>query len=258
MAFALVVVTRHLKTVMVKVKHFDCSTSNLGLIAMEKQYWQQRWEGNEIGFNQSQPNALMQRYFPKLDLKPGDCVFVPLCGKSIDMIWLAGQGYQVIGVELSEQACKAFFHENKIRFKITEMNDFTVYKSDQITLFSGDFFKLDENQLEKIDAVYDRAALIALPQELRKLYSEQLAKLLETGTKILLITTSYDQREMQAPPFSVNEIEVNELFKNNFDVTQVYSKSLKDIPEHLKAKGLKHAIEQVYSLLKKKPGTPHF
>lgn len=220
---------------------------------MHKEYWQQRWQCNEIGFNQSQPNPLMQRYFPKLALKPGDCVFVPLCGKSIDMIWLAGQGYQVIGVELSGQACKAFFHENKIRFKVTEMNGFAVYKSDEITLFAGDFFKFDKHLFDKIDAVYDRAALIALPPEPRKLYSEQLAKLLEPDTKILLITTSYDQREMQGPPFSVNEIEVNELFKTNFGVTHVYSKSVKDIPEHLKAKGLMHAIEHVHSLLKKKP-----
>ncbi|WP_133127748.1 thiopurine S-methyltransferase [Legionella nagasakiensis] len=218
---------------------------------MNKQYWQQRWQCNEIGFNQLQPNLLMQRYFPKLNLKPGDRVFVPLCGKSIDMIWLVNQGYKVIGVELSEQACKTFFNEHKIRYKMTEMYDFSVYNSDEITLFGGDFFKLNKMLLGKIDAIYDRAALIALPQELRKLYSEQLAKLLEPDSKVLLVTTFYDQNEMQGPPFSVNEIEVDELFKNNFDITQAYSKAVKDIPEHLKAKGLKHANEQVYSLVKK-------
>ncbi|GGI78389.1 thiopurine S-methyltransferase [Legionella impletisoli] len=222
---------------------------------MDKQYWQQRWQCNEIGFNQSQPNPLMQRYFPKLNLKPGDRVFVPLCGKSIDMIWLAGQGYKVIGVELSEQACKAFFNDNKIRFKVSERNDFVVYMSDEITLFAGDFFNFNKNLLGKVEAVYDRAALIALPRELRKLYSEQLDKLLAPDTEILLITTSYDQKEMQGPPFSVNEIEVNELFKTNFDMTQIYNKVVKDIPEHLKIKGLKHAIEQVYSLVKKKHET---
>ncbi|KTD63893.1 thiopurine S-methyltransferase [Legionella spiritensis] len=219
---------------------------------MDKEYWQQRWQCNEIGFNQSQPNPLMQRYFPKLNLNPGDCVFVPLCGKSIDMIWLAGQGYKVVGVELSEQACKAFFNDNKIRFKVTEMNGFSVYKSDEMTLFAGDFFKINKNLLDKIDAVYDRAALIALPQELRKPYSEQLAKLLEPDAKVLLITTSYDQQEMQGPPFSINQIEVNELFKTNFDMTQVYSKTVKNIPVHLKAKGLRLATEQVYSLVKRK------
>lgn len=218
---------------------------------MEKQYWQQRWQCNEIEFNQPQPNLLMQRYFPKLDVKPGDCIFVPLCGKSIDMIWLAGQGYQVIGIELSEQACKAFFKDNKLHFKVTEMNGFTVYKSDEITLFAGDFFEFEQNLCDKIDAVYDRAALIALPPELRKRYSEHLAKLLEPDTKMLLITSSYDQREMQAPPFAVDEIEVSELFKINFEITQVYSQSVKNIPDHLKAKGLKHASEQVYSLVKK-------
>lgn len=213
---------------------------------MDKEYWQQRWQCNEIGFNQSQPNVLMQRYFPEMNLKPGDRVFVPLCGKSIDMIWLAGQGYKVIGVELNEQACKAFFNENKIRFTLRAVGDFTVYQSDEVTLYSGDFFKLNKNLFDKIDAVYDRAALIALPFELRKLYSEHLTQLLKPDTKVLLITTDYDQKEMQGPPFSVSEAEVDELFKACFDVTQVYSKSVKDIPAHLKAKGLKQAIEQVY------------
>lgn len=217
---------------------------------MDKQYWQQRWQSNEIGFNQSQPNPLMQRHFPKLNLKPGDRVFVPLCGKSIDMIWLAGQGYKVIGVELSDQACKAFLNENKIRFKVTEMNDFTVYKSDEITLFAGDFFKFSKNLLDKIDAVYDRAALIALPLELRTLYAEKLAELFDPNTSGLLITTSYEQQEMQGPPFSVDEAEVNKLFQANFEVTPIYSKVVKDIPEHLKAKGLKRASEHVYSLKK--------
>ncbi|KTD21243.1 thiopurine S-methyltransferase [Legionella londiniensis] len=220
---------------------------------MHEEYWQQRWQFNEIGFNQSQPNVLMQRYFPELDLNTGNRVFVPLCGKSIDMTWLACQGYKVVGVELNEQACKAFFNENKIRFKRTEMADFTVYQSDEITLFSGDFFKLNKNLLDKVDAVYDRAALIALPELLRSRYSEHMAKLLEPETKMLLITTSYNQNEMQGPPFSVDEMEIDELFKTNFDITQIYNKAIKAIPEHLSAKGLKHAIEQVYFLVKKKP-----
>ncbi len=221
--------------------------------AMDKQYWQQRWQCNEIGFNQSQPNPLMQRYFPKLDLKPGDRVFVPLCGKSIDMLWLAGQGYKVIGIELSSVACKAFFKENKIRAKITHSDDFVIYSSDVITLISGDFFKLDQSMLGKIDAVYDRAALIALPAEFRRLYSAHLAQLLETETKLLLITTSYDQAEMQGPPFSIDEHEVKALFSQHFNIEQLYSKPFSEIPAHLHAKGLLQATEQVYSLVKKSP-----
>lgn len=218
---------------------------------MDKEFWHQKWQSNEIGFNQPQPNRLMQRYFATLNLKSGDRVFVPLCGKSIDMLWLAGQGYKVIGIELSAVACIAFFKENKISVKITQSGEFVVYTSDVITLISGDFFKLDQSLLGKIDAVYDRAALIALPGELRRLYAAHLTKLIGTETNVLLITTTYDQTEMQGPPFSVDEKEVNALFSQNFNIKQLYGKPFSEIPVHLSAKGLLQATEQVYSLVKK-------
>jgi thiopurine S-methyltransferase len=219
---------------------------------MDKDYWYQKWQTNEIGFNQSQPNQLMQRYFPTLHLRPGERVFVPLCGKSIDMLWLAGQGYKVIGVELSQLACKAFFQENKIPVKIAEAGDFIVYSSPEITLLAGDFFKLNKNDLGKIDAVYDRAALIALPAEVRQLYSEYIAGLVEPETSIFLITTSYDQTAMQAPPYSVDENEVKELFGSHFDIKQLYSKPISEIPPHLQTRGLLQATEQIYCLKGKK------
>lgn len=215
---------------------------------MEQEFWHQMWQSNEIGFNQSQPNQLMQRYFLSLNLKPGDRVLVPLCGKSIDMLWLAGQGYKVIGIELSQQACKAFFQENKIATKVTETGDFVVYSSDEITLFAGDFFKLDKNTLGPVDAVYDRAALIALPSELRQEYSAHLGQLVDRETKIFLITTSYNQIEMQGPPFSVDENEVNMLFSADFNIKQLYSKPLSDIPAHLHERGLLQASEHAYYL----------
>ncbi len=219
---------------------------------MEEDFWHQKWESNTIGFNQSQPNQLMQRYFPTLHLKPGDRVFVPLCGKSIDMLWLAGQGYKVLGVELSQLACKAFFQENKLPVKITETDHFVLYSSHEITLISGDFFKLDKNVLGKIDAIYDRAALIALSEEMRQLYSAHLAKLADPETEIFLITTCYEETEMQGPPFSVDANEVKTLFSPYFDIKQLYSKSISEIPTHLHTKGLLQATEEVYYLTEKK------
>ncbi len=215
---------------------------------MDKRYWQQRWEANEIGFNQSQPNQLMQRYFSRLNLKSGARVFVPLCGKSIDMLWLAVQGYRVIGVELSQYACQAFFTENEISFKIIEVSDFVIYAGDNITLFAGDFFKLDKSLLEKIDAVYDRAALIALPPAVRPLYAVQLTQLLEPEAAVFLITTAYDQNEMQGPPFSVDQAEVDLLFQKSFTIDKFYSKPMREISPHLKAKGLMYATEEGYLL----------
>lgn len=217
---------------------------------MDKEYWHQKWKSKEIGFNQLQPNRLMQRYFSLLKLTPGCRVFVPLCGQTIDMLWLAGQGYQVIGVELSQVACSTFFKENRIPVKITEINDFILYKSDEITIFSGDFFKLKQAIIGKIDAVYDRAALVALPVDARKSYSEHLIELMDHETAMFLITTTYDQNEMQGPPFSVDESEVTKLYNIHFEINQLYSKQF-EVPVHLQAKGLFQATEQAYSLTKR-------
>lgn len=191
---------------------------------MNKEYWHQKWQSKEIGYNQLQPHKLMQRYFSSLKLTPGSHVFVPLCGQSIDMLWLAGQGYQVIGVELSQIACSNFFKENKIPVKITEINHFIIYSSDEITIFCGDFFKTNQAMLDKVDAVYDRAALIALPVDARKSYSEHLIELMMPMTAMFLITTMYNQNDMQGPPFSVDEDEVVALYSARFDINQLYSK----------------------------------
>jgi thiopurine S-methyltransferase len=217
---------------------------------MNKEYWHQKWQSKDIGFNQIQPNNLMQRYFSSLKPTSGSHVFVPLCGQSVDMIWLAQQGYQVIGVELSQIACDAFFKENKLHVTITEANDFVLYKSDAITLFCGDFFKINRTILGKIDTVYDRAALIALPRDVRKSYAEHLVKLMTPTSTMLLITTMYNQSEMQGPPFSVDENEVATLYDAHFNIHQVYKKVF-DIPPHLQTKGLLQAMEQVYLLTKK-------
>ncbi len=217
---------------------------------MDKEYWHRKWQSKEIGFNQLQPNKLMKRYFSSLKLTPGCRVFVPLCGQSIDMLWLAGQGYQVIGVELSEVACRAFFKDNKIPVKITEVTDFILYISDEITIFCGDFFNLDRTTLDKIDAVYDRAALIALPMDVRKCYSEHLIELTPPATAMFLITTRYNQSEMQGPPFSVDENEVIALYSAHFEINQLYSEQF-EAPTHLQAKGLLQATELIYFLTKK-------
>lgn len=214
---------------------------------MDKEYWHRKWQSKEIGFNQLQPNKLLQRYFSSLKLTPGCRVFVPLCGQSIDMLWLAEQGYQVIGVEVSQIACSTFFKANKIPVKIRESTDFILYTSEKITIFCGDFFKLNKSILNKIDAVYDRAALIALPINARKTYSGHLIQLMSTATAMFLITTVYNQTEMQGPPFSVDENEVIALYGTHFEINQLYSKQF-EVPLHLQAKGLLQATERAYLL----------
>lgn len=215
---------------------------------MKNNYWHDRWQSNEIAFNQETPNVLLKKFFPELFLKPKARVFVPLCGKSIDMIWLVEQGYEVIGVELSELACVDFFKKSQLEYTVVMLDDFKCFKSESITLFSGDFFNVTKALIGDIDVVYDRAALIALPFEMRSKYTSFLMTLLSKHSEILLLTTSYEQNEMQGPPFSVNAQEVKEFYEKELLVSEIYQKAFSDIPKHLKAKGLFNAVEHVFHL----------
>jgi thiopurine S-methyltransferase len=219
---------------------------------MTDTYWQERWQTNQIGFHQPKFNPLLLQNFPSLDIKSGAVIFVPLCGKSLDMVWLADQGFKVVGVELSDLACKDFFKENNIPVEVTTTDVFTVYKSEHITIYSGDYFKLSTEQIGKIDAVYDRAALIALPDELRQQYASHLKDLVSPEAKMLLIVMSYNQDEMAGPPFSVDKNEVSKLYGSQFSIKQLYSNDVTQISDHLRVKGLTSFTDQVYCLVAQK------
>ncbi len=213
---------------------------------MENSYWHQRWVAQEIGFNQSQPNQLLQRYCHTLNLQPGDRVFVPLCGKSIDMLWLVQQGYHVVGVELSLIACESFFIDYNLPVKTIQTESHTIFQSENITVYAGDFFQLNKALIGDIAAVYDRAALIALPATLRRPYVDCLTRLLSPLTKILLITTVYNQSEMPGPPFSVDRNEIETLYSSCLNIDLLYEKFIQKIPEHLQNKGLSNATEHAF------------
>ncbi len=215
---------------------------------MYDEYWQKKWESNEIGFHQANPNPLLNRYFETLDLQPGSRVFVPLCGKSMDMLWLAQQGYQVVGVELSTIACRAFFEEHAIPFTVTQLEHFTLYHSAKITLLEGDLFHVSKDLLGQIDAVFDRAALVALPQATRRRYADFLMDLLPPNLRMLLVAFTYDQQAMQGPPFSVDSHEVAELYGAKFHIEVLFNEAVPKISPHLQAKGLTWASEQAYCL----------
>ena len=219
--------------------------------AMKNEYWQQKWQSNDIGFNQEKPNKLLQRYLGLLNLKPGDRIFVPLCGKSVDMLWLASQGYDIVGIELSPIACEAFFHEYDIPVDVIKKDNVTLFQSEKIVLIAGDFFELNKSMLGQVDAVYDRAAVIALPARLRQRYARHLVKLLDKNAQMLLLTTSYNQSEMKGPPFSVDVHEVTMLYGADCTIKQTYCKPIKIIPTHLQMKGLLNACEHVYHLGRK-------
>ncbi len=215
---------------------------------MENSYWHQKWNAHEIGFNQLQPNQLLQRYCHTLNLQPGDRVFVPLCGKSIDMLWLIQQGYHVIGVELSLMACESFFSDYNLPVKTIQTESHTIFQSENITLYASDFFQLNKALIGDITAVYDRAALIALPATLRRRYVDYLISLLCPSTKILLITTVYNQSEMPGPPFSVDRNEIETLYGTYLHIDLLYDNPIQKIPEHLRKRGLSDATEHAFLL----------
>ena len=190
---------------------------------MDADFWHRRWQDNQIGFHQDQPTPLMQKHWPAVGAPPGSRVFVPLAGKSRDMLWLAAQGHHVLGVELSQLAVEQFFAEHGLQPDIHETRYGRHYRAGgtqagDIELICGDAFALDAAALADCAAVFDRAALIALPPGLRLRYVDELHARLPAGTRGLLITLEYPQHEKEGPPFSVSESEVRERFGPRWDV----------------------------------------
>ena len=177
---------------------------------MQPEFWHKKWESNQIGFHQPEVNPYLQRHWPDLAIPAQARVLVPLCGKSLDLLWLAGRGYQVLGVELSEKAVEDFFLGQQLQPQISEQGDFKIYRAGAIELWCGDFFLLTAADVAGCTALYDRAAVIALPPSMRERYAAHLQGLLP-ACRGLLVTLDYDQSQMPGPPFSVDDAEVQRL-----------------------------------------------
>lgn len=159
---------------------------------MEHAFWHARWEEGRIGFHQQEINEQLQGHWPALNLDSDVQVLVPLCGKSRDMLWLREQGHPVVGVELNQGACEAFFEENGAGAKVAESAPYRAYRCDGIELLCGDVFALDATRFNGVGAVYDRAALVALPSEMRKAYAQMVCEKLPVGVPMLLITMEFE------------------------------------------------------------------
>jgi thiopurine S-methyltransferase len=185
---------------------------------MNPDFWHQRWHDNQIGFHQSAPTPLLLAHWPSLGVPAGAKVFVPLAGKSLDMAWFAANGYRVLGVELSTLAIERFFAEHGLQPGIRDSKYGRHYAAGGIELVNGDAFALDADALRDCAAVFDRAALIALPPALRIRYASELYAKLPAGCRGLLITLEYAQGEREGPPFSVPEDEVRALYGRDWEI----------------------------------------
>ncbi len=185
---------------------------------MDPDFWHEKWHNNEIGFHNSEIHPLLLRYWPSLGLAPDARVLVPLAGKTLDLRWLLEQGHSVTAVELSQLAVEIFFEEQGWTAQTSEQGDHTVFQHGELTFRAGDFFSLPEKDEAPYDAVYDRAALIALPPEMRQRYVDTLAKLLKPGGSCLLISLEYPRNALQGPPFVVDGGAVHALFEDHFSI----------------------------------------
>ena len=214
---------------------------------MKAEFWHNRWENNLTGFHLDDVNPYLKANWSFLKMKADSRVFVPLCGKTLDLIWLANQGHQVVGIELSPLAVEAFFIENGLAFERSQIGDLELWQSEKISLFCGDFFDLTTEILGQVDAVYDRASLIALPPAMRQDYAAKMVELAQLAPK-LLVTLEYEQSKMDGPPFSVTEEEIRELYQEKYRIKQLTAQDVLGNNEKFRARGLEYMNECLYLL----------
>lgn len=215
---------------------------------MNPDFWHERWESRQIGFHRDEVHPYLARFWPALGIAPGSRVFVPLCGKSNDLLWLCAQGHEVVGVEVSPIAVREFFEENRLTPTISTVDSFQCYECDGICLYCGDFFALTASHLAGVSAVYDRAALVALPPEMRGDYARHLLELLPSGAKTLLVAFEYPQHEMPGPPFNVDGAEITALFGTQCDIRLLLEADILAQEPRFRDKGVTRLKEVVYAL----------
>lgn len=210
-------------------------------------FWRSRWQNGQTGWHRDDVNPLLVRFWPELGIADGT-VFVPLCGASEDMLWLAEQGFDVVGIDVSELAIRQFFEHHQIDYEVSSAGCFKTFSAPRLRILVGDFFDLVPADLPVLAAVYDRASLIALPPELRDRYQAQFETLVPNTVPVLLITLEYAQQEMQGPPFSVLRDEVQRRYGQCRQVQQLDCRDASADEPGLIARGLSKLTECVFKL----------
>jgi thiopurine S-methyltransferase len=192
---------------------------------MDSSFWHQRWEKNEIGFHEGKPNSLLAKHFHELSVPKGRRIFVPLCGKTLDISWLLSRGYRVAGAELNQLAIEQLFIELGMPPEIETVGNVEQWSVNNVDIFVGDIFSVSRKMLGPVDAVYDRAALVAFPEDMRKRYTAHLAEITGQAPQFL-ICYDYDQSLMEGPPFSVSHEEVHRHYATTYDLALIASKDV--------------------------------
>jgi len=210
--------------------------------------WLQRWHDNDIGWHHDEFNPYLVRFWQRLEVPEGAQVLVPLCGKSCDMVWLARQGHQVLGVELSPVAAAGFFSEQGLEPRRRNPGRFEQWLAAPYEILRGDLFQLQASQTETVGGVYDRASVVAMTPDQRVHYARLLADLLPAGCPVLLIAMDYPEQEMGGPPYSVPRQEIERLFSRDFQLHLLHTEDLLAQSDRYAEWGLSRMLEQVYLL----------
>ncbi len=206
---------------------------------MQNEFWHQAWaKSDKPGWQQPFVNQYLVDHWAVAGALPSGAVFVPLCGRSLDMQWLYERGHHIVGIDLSVAALEQFCKQQSIAAVCERDGDLTVFRAPGWTLFAGDFFKLSKAHLHQVCCVYDRAALIALPPPMREKYAGHMMSILPNDAKIFAVTITYDQAKMKGPPFSVSDEELQQLYGERYRVTLVQSDSGADRVGNLASRGV--------------------
>ncbi|MBF6616868.1 MAG: thiopurine S-methyltransferase [Candidimonas sp.] len=215
---------------------------------MDADFWLERWRDGRTHFHQNRITPLLQKYWPTLALPADAKVFVPLCGKSLDMLWIAEQGHYVLGSELSQLAVEQFFDENKLRPTTHDSAAGRHYTAGNIEIICGDIFDLDAATLAGCMGAYDRAALVALPQDMRQRYVDHVYAQLAPKYRGLLLTLDYEQEQMDGPPFAVGDAQVQSLYAQHTDASLIDRRGILDKEPKFAERGLTRLDTLVYIL----------
>jgi thiopurine S-methyltransferase len=215
---------------------------------VQPDFWLNRWRTAQIGFHQAAVDRHLMAYWPLLMLPANSPIFVPLCGKSLDLMWLRERGHSVIGVELSPVALESFLMEHGIPARRRVLGCFDVYEADGFTLFCGDYFQLTPALLGGVSAVYDRAALISWTPDARDAYVKHLTSLTAPGTQTLLIVVEFPPEQMSGPPFPVTRDTIENLYSSDCSIEELGRYEILELEPRLKARGLSELREACYRL----------
>jgi thiopurine S-methyltransferase len=216
---------------------------------MDPTFWRERWQKQDIGFHQPAIHELLQKHWSRLALGAGSQVFVPLCGKSLDMVWLAEQGHSIVGAELSEIAIDGFFAERGLEPTVRSAGNFVVKSAGPYELWCGDIFEMAPEAANGIAGVYDRAALVAFPADEQERYAGKLKELVPAAAPILLITLDYAAEQMTGPPFAVPRGQVDRLFAGSHAIIELECRDALDSNPRFRQRGLT-ALEECALLLR--------